>query len=325
MPNTLTLSPLSVASRDLINTQFLDDAAANLAAMREVDDTLAALFSDLYALRHAMSPAFWNSFVSTVCREHPVMALLHQDPLTHRAYTKPRGYAGDAVMLDFMYAVEDGQIPSEVEASTELGQAIYAFTSRFDSAEAVRARRRLLVERIDTLAERNTQPRILSVACGHLREAARSQAVRDGRVGRYVALDQDAESLEVVKRELGCLGVEPLHASVRDILSGRACLADFDLVYAAGLYDYLPTPIAQSLTAALFRALQSGGTLLVGNFLPDTVDTAYMEAIADWRLIQRSRTELLQLTETLPEREIKHIRLFTDQVATVGYIEIERK
>src|SRR5262249_39920320 len=147
---------------------------------------------------------------------------------------------------------------------------------------------------------------------------------RDGRIGRYIALDQDADSLEVVSRELGPLGIEPLHASVRDVLAGRVALAGFDLVYAAGLYDYLPTPVAQKLTRALFDALHPGGSLLIGNFLPDIASAGYMEAIMDWWLIYRSRAELLQLTERLPEREIEHIRIFADDIANVGFVEVVR-
>jgi len=28
---------------------------------------------------------------------------VHADPLTYRAFSKPRGYAGDAVMMDHIY------------------------------------------------------------------------------------------------------------------------------------------------------------------------------------------------------------------------------
>ena len=44
-------------------------------------------------------------------------------------------------------------------------------------------------------------PKILSAACGHLREAQLSQAVKDKRICEYVGLDQDEASLEVVHAE----------------------------------------------------------------------------------------------------------------------------
>ena len=41
----------------------------------------------------------------------PIFALCQEDPYTRRAFEKPRGYAGDAVMLDFFRprAVEGSQ------------------------------------------------------------------------------------------------------------------------------------------------------------------------------------------------------------------------
>lgn len=325
MPSAPTLSTPPVVSTDVISTRFLDDAAANLAAMRDVDETMAALISGLHVLRQTVAPDVWKQFTFTVFRNHPLMALLQQDPLTRRVYTKPRGYAGDAAMLDLIYAVEDGVTLAEVEASTELGTRIYACTAHAEAAEAVRIRRRLIAERVNDLAAQRPRPTVLSVACGHLREAARCSAVREGRIGRYVALDQDADSLAVVKRELGPLGIEPLHASVRDVIVGRVVLAGFDLVYAAGLYGYLPTRVAQQLTRALFEALHPGGRLLIGNYLPNIATAGFMEAALDWWLTYRSKGELLQLTDTLPERELRHIQIFTDDLSNVGFVEVERK
>src|SRR5688500_18766448 len=52
-------------------------------------------------------------------RRHAVFNLLLEDPHTSRAYWKPRGYAGDAVMMDFMY---DQQVPA---GTSRIGCAIF--------------------------------------------------------------------------------------------------------------------------------------------------------------------------------------------------------
>ena len=36
---------------------------------------------------------------------HAVRDLLLNDPFTYRAFAKPRGYAGDAVMMDYIYGL----------------------------------------------------------------------------------------------------------------------------------------------------------------------------------------------------------------------------
>src|SRR5690242_11265267 len=47
--------------------------------------------------------ASWRRFIANEVRPHRVLKLAHQDPFLSRAYDKPRGYAGDAVLLDFIY------------------------------------------------------------------------------------------------------------------------------------------------------------------------------------------------------------------------------
>ena len=86
---------------------------------------------------------------------------------------------------------------------------------------------------------RGRSPHVLSVACGHLREAGESTAFRRNAFGRLVALDQDPRSLEVVRASLPGSGVETLCGSIKLLLAGAFADQRFDHVYAAGLFDYL--------------------------------------------------------------------------------------
>ena len=166
---------------------------------------------------------------------HPVTHLLHQDPFTRRCYTKPRGYAGDARMLDYIYGEADD------DDSTGLGRRILEANREGPAPRAVRYRRDVLAAAIDEAAERVDRPRILAVACGHLREARGSKALQAGHVGELVAFDQDPKSLDVVRRDFGRFGVRTELGRVRDLIVGRRAAEStgFDLIYAAGLYDYL--------------------------------------------------------------------------------------
>jgi len=47
----------------------------------------------------------------SACQDHPIAKIILEDPYVRRAFDKPRGYAGDAVMLDFIYK------PGQVNAS----------------------------------------------------------------------------------------------------------------------------------------------------------------------------------------------------------------
>jgi extracellular factor (EF) 3-hydroxypalmitic acid methyl ester biosynthesis protein len=307
------------------STLFLDSVATKLSEGEDVAETMTILFSELHDVRRHLSSASWKQFASVDCLQHPLTELLHQDPLTCRAFTKPRGYAGDAEMLDYLYAVEDGYTLPALKRGSELGRSINRTIIHLDAAKAVRARRWIIIKQLNELAARTPGAHVLSLACGHLREAKRCSALREGLLGRFMAVDQDKESLDVVQREVGQLGVETVAASVRDILKGHVAPGRFDYVYTAGLYDYLPDAVAQRLTELLFKMLNPGGRLLLANFLPTTRSAAFMEAYMDWWLIYRSEPELLHLANTLPEKQIEMLRLFREDNNNVVFLEVERK
>ncbi len=58
------------------------------------------LLAKLRARRIASTAQEWRRFVEAECLTHPLRELIHADPFTLRR--KPRGYVGDAVMLDYI-------------------------------------------------------------------------------------------------------------------------------------------------------------------------------------------------------------------------------
>jgi hypothetical protein len=150
-------------------------------------------------------------------------------------------------------------------------------------------------------------------------------AVRAGRMGRFVAFDQDPENLKVVERDLAPYGVKTVVGSVRKLCQGEIDLGRFDFIYSAGLYDYLDQPTAQCLTAVLFQMLQPGGQLLVANFLPHGKDIGYMEAYLDWHLIYRTVAELEAVTAQLPAEAIADQHTFIDEHQTIAFLEISKQ
>src|SRR5207247_1405355 len=136
-------------------------------------------------------------------------------------------------------------------ATTLVGRRIYAWERRAAVCESIRARRDFFAQAIEDTARRHSAARVVSVASGHLRE--RQSAPSAGRLESFIAFDQDAISLATVRREQP--HVETITGSVRQILTGRAEWREIDLVYAAGLYDYLAHPVATALTERLFAML----------------------------------------------------------------------
>jgi extracellular factor (EF) 3-hydroxypalmitic acid methyl ester biosynthesis protein len=295
------------------------DVAHGRVLEGEVFDAMEALLAGLAAVRRSTSVDAWRALCEHQVRRHPIFEVVHQAPFTRRAFTKPRGYPGDAVTLDYIYGLERlGPAPGVV-------RDLYAWEFQTPSCRSVRARKALLAEQIDLAGSRTRRPRILSLACGHLREARDATLLLDRGAGAFFAVDQDADSLATVASELSAYGVDAVHGSVRGVLARKVAYADIDLAYAAGLYDYLAEPLAVQLTAKLFAMLRSGGQLLIPNFNPSLRDIGYLEAFMDWWLLYRDDDDMNRLLAAIPEAEIAGSRQFRDRHGNITVLEVTRR
>jgi hypothetical protein len=289
------------------------------ASPHDTGPAMYQLQSGLHAVKSRCSADEWDLVVAE-CDAHPVAKLLWQDPFTRHSYDKPSGYAGDARLLDYLYGVADAPA-----GTTQLGASVFGHMMNQQGALGVRARGDVLAQLIDETAERFERPRILSIACGHLREGVRSKALMDGRVGELVALDQDADSLAEVERVYAGKPVRTMTCSVRAILAGKVKLEGFHFVYAAGLYDYLSERVAQRLTRMMFDMLVPGGRLLVANFAPGLPEVGYMETFMAWRLIYRTPDEMARLSADIPGGEWHSHRVFWDASENIVFLDVVRR
>ncbi len=283
---------------------FLDDVLVMLQSglIERGMDLLVPNLHDLYA---STSTSEWEQIVNKVLLRHPLRNMLMQDPLTARSFAQPRGYAGDAVLLDMVYFHGNS---NESGVST-LGNQLHRYTARTPLCLALSKRMRLLSRYIDKTAERTTNARILSLASGHCREAALSEALRNNKLGRFVALDHDVDSLNTMKNEYCSLELEAVPLSVSDIVKGKLDLGTFDLIYSAGLYDYLSKRFAQKLTSQLYSLLAPGGKLMLCNIAMNYYEVGYLESYMNWEMIGRGRIEVLELAADLKGIEKAKLRV----------------
>jgi len=315
---TITNIMVSTATPLVRATTALDTANDRLNAGR-IAGALDELFEDLRGWR-AEEPQDWPAYTRG-CLSHPVCSLLHQDPFTYRAFAKPRGYAGDAVMMDYIYGL--GEAGEAARNATQLGRAIFQYMDTRPSARGVRYRRQLIAELIDRVTGRGGRS-VLAIAAGHLREVELSVSVQTAKLEEFVAFDQDEASLAVVARDYGHLGVRAMNGSVRQILSGKANLGQYDFVYAAGLFDYLAGPVAAALTRRMFDMTRPGGLMLIPNFLTGVRDSGYMESFMDWRLIYRNESDMHLLAAELPKDRVASYRVFNDSNDAITYLLVHK-
>jgi hypothetical protein len=218
-------------------TAFLDKGAAMLLAGEDVEETIAMIVDNLQRMRRALPTRLWKEFATIECRRHPLIDLLHLDPLTLRSYTR-LPCVSDADVLDFLYAGEAAYDSFATGANSEVGKRMFRAISNLEVSRVIRARRRVITKKLHELVLREPELHVLSFQCGRLREATYCPAVRERPIGRYVAIDQDRDNLAVVERKLGACGVETVPASVNDLLSNRVSLAGFDFVCSIPVAGY---------------------------------------------------------------------------------------
>lgn len=228
-----------------------------------------------------------------------------------RTNSRPRGYAGDSVLMRWIYE-------NEYRGPTIFARLMHKHPVLTAAAQAVRNRRELIAKTLHEArkngAENSSSPlRFMSVACGpawELRDVFSTPA--DVGAFSVALLDQDthalAEARDGVREIAERLGEEPEVTYVRG--SVRTMLRDpdlakrwghFDLVYSMGLFDYLTRPVAEAVLRKLYSLLNPGGRLIIGNFHVGNPTRTYMEYWMDWVLLHRTSQQMLDLASVLPD------------------------
>lgn len=259
------------------NERFFDQTLGMIAAGAS-SAAVPMLAGKLYNA-HA-DPMSWPETRAALHR-HALFDVLMEDPFSAYARRRPRGYPGDAGLIDIIY---DKAAPGEVPG---IGRGIIDVTVGFQAPEGVRQRRRH-AEKVLTSAWQAGQ-RVLVLACGHFREADR---LIGQDLGAVTVVDQDPLSLAVVRANHGAR-IAVHEANVFLYLKGAAARGErFDLIYTLGLTDYLDARAMQLLHRMSKSCLAPQGRMLLANFLPGHLGTGWMAAVMDWHLIYRDEHEL---------------------------------
>jgi extracellular factor (EF) 3-hydroxypalmitic acid methyl ester biosynthesis protein len=224
-----------------------------------------------------------------------------------RAFEKPLGYPGDYEIMNSLYhRTKEGNNLWERLMSSCLNE-------HMEGPQAVRNRARYLESKIaQTVAKNSDQKtiRILSLACGPCEEIQRFFRAESGErkaAIHFYLLDQEEQALAYAQKclypltsqvssEKGRVTFDFLQQGVKHLLKNSELVSSYpkmNLIYSAGLFDYLPAPIAKQLTKVLLSMLSEEGLLVIGNFNQYYPAKFLIQYISDWFLIHRSSEELL--------------------------------
>ncbi len=303
---------------------ILDRAFGQIHDRREVSEGMERLVTGLESLRQNLPRSEWADVCGSLCRQHRLLEVVHQDPLTALTYARGAERAPDSVFLSFAYSALEAEL--SLDHATDLGREICDYTRQSQVVTAARRRREVLAFLIDQLAASGRRPSVLAFGCGDLKEADLSQAVREGGLARFLALVESEGSRHGLETRLGHLGVATGVATVRDWIdsNGPGHDQEFDLAYSAGPFDVLSPATASMLALALFRSLRPGGTLVVANLARGIREVGYAEAFMDWHTVYRDPREMFALAARIPEAWIQDRRAFSAEGGRVSFLVVKR-
>ena len=290
--------------------RVLATAMDNLEAI-SAHTTIEQLATELANIYDQTSTKGERNLFATTCQQHALHQYIMKDPYSRRAFEKPGGYAGDAIMLDYIYK-------PGIPVQSAIGAAIHAATTSLPNAQSILWRRNYLGQLILEVSKNKNGAGVFSVACGHMRELDNIDVPKDTK---FCALDQDQKSLLELKKCHPEKNIEYINKPITHLFSAHQD-RQFDLVYSAGLFDYLSHRIARKLIRCLYRNLVPGGLLSIGNFTPDSHGRGYMEGLMAWSLIYRDEHDMERMLDGIVP--IHEWRKFRDDMNNVVYVEIRK-
>lgn len=268
--------------------------------------TLSSLFADFEEQAAQIDPPRLLVHKALARRElHP---LLMCAPLLHRSFTKPLGYAGDYEMVNML-------LREPREGASTYAKVVNTILHLSGCAQAHRNRIDKLVGYLADEGGRvlaaGGRPRVLNVACGPAIEVQRFMAHPQAETLELELLDFNAETLAYTRSRIQAEAsrhrrqpqVLYHHRSIHDLLQearGRGgesarWQGAFDLVYCAGLFDYLPDRICARLIELFQRWSRPGSLVVATNVHVCNPVRAIMEHLLEWHLIYRDEVQMRAL------------------------------
>lgn len=256
-------------------------------------------------------------------------------PFIFRTYSKPLGYAGDYEMVNMM-------LRSPFEGSSLFAKALNYTLLKSPPAAAHRHRIDYLVDMISGETVNNTRKgkmtNIFNLGCGPAKEVQELIAGHD-LIDRckFTLIDFNDQTLEYTGRTLDTLkmnhrrsvGIDMKKYSVNNILrmalsskENDFTLEGYDLVYCAGLFDYLSDKICQRLIQFFYQILAPGGLMVFTNVDKSNPIRYWMEYIVEWHLIYRDSEELEKLVPA--NMPADSIEVKSDSTGVNIYLELRK-
>ena len=307
----------------------LVDAGLELGA--STTSTLTSLFERFENVAQQVEDELAPAHIAFVRRQlHP---LLLCSPFLYRCYSKPLGYSGDYEMVNMI-------LRDPLEGGSLFAKLVNLWFLSQPPAEAHRNRVQYLsgklLEETARVTREGRTARVFNVGCGPAGEV--QSFLRQEICDRtdFSLLDFNEETLqhgrsvlESIKQRNGrktrlSFVKKSVHQMLKEAGKSVERSADrlYDLVYCAGLLDYLADPVSKRLLSILYEYVAPGGLLITTNVDNSNPRRLTMEYVMDWNLIYRNGAGLESLRPDQVPRE--SARMISDLTGINLYYEMRK-
>lgn len=261
----------------------------------------AALFEKFERLAAAAEPA--SRLSCNLYAKRALHPLVLCSPFMHRTYTKPLGYAGDYEMVRMMTLdpFQGGSLYAKILNAFFLNTPpVVAHRNRIDTlvkhlqAETLRAN------------QKGRRAKVFNLGCGPAAEIQRfMRDVNGSSLTDFTLLDFNDETAAFAQRTLSHIrnqharktGLDVIKKSVVQLLKDRSKFkpGSYDLVYCAGLFDYLTDNVCTRLLEVFYELAAPGGLVLVSNVDACNPSRGWMECMVDWFLVYRDANKMREI------------------------------
>ena len=200
---------------------------------------------------------------------------------------KPRGYAGDFEMIEKIYSFHKSD-------DQELATWDNFFHSQH-APKAVRNRKTYFHGLLDKLPER---AKVLKLGCGPGRGMFEWLSANPEREIHFDCIDIDENAIEYAG-DLNRAHFNRIVFHKKNVLRFTPPEDKYDLIWAAGLFDYFDDNTFERLGKRFIKSVKLGGELVIGNFSTFNPSRPYMELFGEWYLHHRSQETLIGLGKAI--------------------------
>jgi extracellular factor (EF) 3-hydroxypalmitic acid methyl ester biosynthesis protein len=262
---------------------------------------------------------------------HPLVLC---SPFIYRTYQKPLGYAGDYEMVSMM-------LRDPYEGSSMFAKVLNRLF--LDTAPVVAHRNRIIYlkqrlhEETERMAQQGKVARIFNLGCGPAQEI-QNFLIDDPLCDNsdFLLLDFNDETITNTSRELESLrtrhrrrtGIKLEKRSVHQILKESTRTGagfepgSYDVVYCAGLFDYLSDRICRRLLEVFYDLVAPGGLLIATNVDSSNPSRNWMEYVLEWHLVYRDKEGFSKIA---PDKApLEAINVKADETGVNIFLEVRK-